>query len=107
MENQNSSGLVFGKLSSGGGQTQRGGFFCSSSPNSTCRQKTSSRCRFVPIHRFSIFRRYSFLFMLFRENKKPCLHSVSRVKKFYFDSLPAYTMSIQIIFGLFPDRGQG
>jgi hypothetical protein len=55
----------------------------------------------------TIFRRYSFLFMLFRENKKPCLHAVSRVKKVYFDSLPAYTMSIQITFGLFPDRGQG
>jgi hypothetical protein len=45
--------------------------------------------------------------MLFMENKKPCLHEVSRVKKVYFDSLPAYTMSIQITFGLFPDGGQG
>ena len=49
----------------------------------------------------------SLLFMLFMENKKPCLHSVSRVKKVYFDSLPAYSFSIQITFGLFPDRGQG
>jgi hypothetical protein len=49
----------------------------------------------------------SLLFMLFMENKKPCLHSVSRVKKLFFDSLPAYTVSIQITFGLFPDRGQG
>jgi hypothetical protein len=39
--------------------------------------------------------------------QKPCLHEVSRVKKVYFDSLPAYTLSIQITFGLFPDRGQG
>ena len=57
---------------------------CSSSPNSVCRQRTSPGCRFVLIHRLSIFCRYSFLFMLFRENKKPCLHAVSRVEEILF-----------------------
>ncbi len=98
--------FVLVTLSSGRGQTPPVRLLRSSSPNSTCRRKTSSRCRFVPIHRLSVFR-CSFLFMLFRENKKPCLHAVSRVKKFHFDSLPAYTVSIQITFGLFPDGCQG
>ena len=33
------------------------------------------------------------LFMLFRENKKPCLHEVSRVEKIYF-VLYLLTMSL-------------
>src|ERR1039458_7723407 len=94
-------------LFSGRGHPPPVRLLCSSSPNSICRQKTSPGCRFVLVHRLSVFRRYSFIFMLFRENKKPCLHEVSRVKKFSFDSLPAYTVSVQITFGPLPNRRQG
>ena len=66
--------LVLMTLSSGRGQTPPVRLLCSSSPNSICRQKTSPGCRFVLVHRLSVFRRYSFTFMVFRENKKPCLH---------------------------------
>jgi len=38
----------------------------------------------------------------FQENKKPCLTQVSRVKKFSFDSLPAYLQIIQSRFGALP-----
>ena len=39
----------------------------------------------------------SFQFVCFNpENKKPCLRPVSRVKKFYFDSLPACLRFIHI-----------
>ena len=42
-----------------------------------------------------------------QRNKKPCLRFVSRVGKVQIENLPAYRQSIQITFGLFPDRGQG
>jgi hypothetical protein len=44
----------------------------------------------------------SLIFQFLRENKKPCLHAVSRVRKVSFDSLPAYHKSIQIDFGFLP-----
>ena len=75
----------------------------SSSPNSICRQKTSSRCRAIHVHRlFVSFVDCHSLHQFRRENKKPCLHAVSRVKKFYFDSLPAYLQITQIRFGALP-----
>jgi hypothetical protein len=39
------------------------------------------------------------VFGFIRENKKPCLHTVSRVKKSQFDSLPAYLQSFQASHG--------
>jgi hypothetical protein len=37
-----------------------------------------------------------------RENKKPCLHEVSRVERSWFDSLPAHLRIIQACFGALP-----
>ena len=94
-------------LSSGRGQTPPVRLLCSSSPNSVCRQKTSPGCRAILVHRLFVFRYLPFSSQSYRENKKPCLHAVSRVKKFSFDSLPAYTVSVQITFGPLPNRRQG
>ena len=85
-----------GDAASGRGQTPPVRLLCSSSPNSVCRQKTSPGCRFVLVHRLSVFRRYSFVFMLFRENKNPACISASRVEKVLFRSLPACRESIQL-----------
>ena len=49
-----------------------------------------------------------FPFSIHRENKKPCLHFVSRVRENLFrSSEPAYAMAIPIRFGLLPDRCGG
>ena len=37
-----------------------------------------------------------------RENKKPCLHEVSRGERSWFDSLPAHLRIIQACFGALP-----
>ena len=99
--------FVLVTLSYGRGQNPPVRLLCSSSPNSNCRQKTSPGCRAILVHRLFVFSYSLFSSQSYKENKKPCLLAVSRVKKFSFDSLPAYTMSIQITFGPLPYRSQG
>jgi hypothetical protein len=65
------------------------------SPNSVLRPLTSFRCRFFSTHSSDPF---VTLFNHSWKNKKPCLHAVSRVWKFYGLRLPAYLRSIQCGF---------
>ena len=93
-------------LSSGRGQTPSVRLLYSSSPNSTCRRKTSPGCRFVLVHRFSVICRYLFLFLLFWENKKTLLASrQAGLRKFYFVRFPpARSLSALICSAAHVDR---
>ncbi len=64
------------------GQTTPVTLLSASSPNSGCRRMTSPGCRVALVHSPFAFRCRCSSFSSAGKNKKPCLHSVSRVEKF-------------------------